>query len=909
MGRSIRTNVLMMESDSEDDEEPSADGASQWARQIGESPEDDLVEMLSGVRSASVLATKIREEELKGEATKKTATTSTALTEPSTPKKGKRKSQSEPETAAPGLVTPVKMQMSKTGVDVSDVSTPIRRVAYELAATGAALFTSPSKTKNDDDGTAGSLFVAVKMIRSLNGLFVRINIESGHNLLAMDAGNTSDPYVKVSIINNATGAAVEGQVRRSGYRPKTLNPIWNESFYMGDEKLSFKDYSLKFDVYDFDIMSSDDAMGQAVLPLTHFAKYVNTSKRKRKTADKRERKSLKQLEASQSLASAVTGKLSGEPSQIALKLSETTDELKSEKADAHGERVAFKNGYFVLSHEWEMNVHLKLEKPSQEIFLLQEAKAMLVFAKELVDPRNFGKGIASSSVGNWFNAKVEQAVDVGKRRALKVIDTTVEEKKNKVSALAVADRDMPIVIKQYLGGLINVYLSDIQSELMSSISMRMKITEGAKVAKDSEPKSWKAKERSPFSIKRMFNSMRCWYLYNEVPCDMTIFGKVRNPWWWVSLGTKVYFGLGLQAIVFFIRLCLVDKRDEWQMFEFIAVFKGIQFVSGTISVFSGAWSFIKCAGIIDAGLAHTCDSEGPWVDEMNTCVFNPQVCALLNGGAYLVRILMCWYAFAKLKKSFAFGKAIAGDHRLIGGKILVVFVKPGARKTSKLIQACCAKLAWRSKKPVEEEPLDRFRRIVRTQIDFIYASKGLRGGTERRAGLGKFHYVQRRAKVKDYDPATGLHTIYYKDDKERTLHDVDLSSMTYTVMKLKHLQPRRIQRFLWGYELLTFCITLAITLQFIEWIDWGNGARWQLFLVTYWGQTLYNLLAFPFILMVIPGVNKLVCHAPKTGYNRQTGRLQRFRKRPTFAENVKEEPHPRSRIFHTCYPFSNKLRI
>lgn len=902
----------MMESDSEDDEAPSADGASEWARQVGESPEDDLAEMLSDLKSASVLATKMREEEVKGKATKKTAAQATepaSAAEPSTPKKGKRAAQSKSETEAPELVTPAKMQMSKTSVDVSDVSTPIRRVAYELAATGAALFTSSSQARDNDDGTAGSLFVSVKMIRSLNGLFIRINIESGHNLLAMDAGNTSDPYVKVSIINNATGAAVEGQVRRSGYRPKTLNPIWNESFYMGDENLSFKDYSLKFDVYDFDIMSSDDAMGQAVLPLSHFAKYANASIRKRKSIDtKREKKSLKQLEASKSLVSATSGTLSGEPSQIALKLSETkTGESKTEKT---GERIAFKNGYFVLSHEWEMNVHLKLEKPSEETFLLQEAKAMLVFAKELIDPRNFGKGIASSSVGNWFNAKVEQAVDVGKRRALKVIDTTIEEKKTKVSALAVADRDMPVVIKQYLGGLINVYLSDIQSELMSSISMRMKITEGAKVAKDAEPESWKVKKRSPFSIKRMFNSMRCWYLYNEVPCDMTIFGKVRNPWWWVSLGTKVYFGLGLQAIVFFIRLVLVDKRDEWQMFEFIAVFKGIQFVSGTISVFSGAWSFIKCAGVIDAGSAHTCDTQGPWVDEMNTCAFsNPKVCAILNGVSYLVRILMCWFAFAKLKKSFAFGKAIAGDHRLIGGKILIVFVKPGSRRRSRIVEACCAKFSCRSKKPVEEEPLDRFRRIVRTQIDFIYASKGLRGGTERRAGLGKFHYVQRRAKVKDYDPATGLHTIYYKDDKERTLHDVDLSSMTYTVMKLKHLQPRRIQRFLWGYELLTFCATLAITLQFVEWIDWGGGAMWQVFLVTYWGQTLYNLLAFPFILMIIPGVNKLVCHAPKTGYDRQTGRLQRFRKRPTFAENVKEEPHPRSRIFRTCYPFSNKLRI
>ena len=41
---------------------------------------------------------------------------------------------------------------------------------------------------------------------------------------------------------------------------------------MGSEKLRYKDCSLKFEVYDFDLMSADDAMGSATLPLTHFAK-------------------------------------------------------------------------------------------------------------------------------------------------------------------------------------------------------------------------------------------------------------------------------------------------------------------------------------------------------------------------------------------------------------------------------------------------------------------------------------------------------------------------------------------------------------------------------------------------------------------------------------------------------------
>jgi len=60
--------------------------------------------------------------------------------------------------------------------------------------------------------------------------------------------------------------------------------------------------------------------------------------------------------------------------------------------------------------------------------------------------------------------------------------------------------------------------------------------------------------------------------------------------------------------------------------------------------------------------------------------------------------------------------------------------------------------------------------------------------------------------------------------------------------------------------------------------------------------------------MIIPGVNKLVCHAPKTGYDRD-GNLKRFRKRPDFADDAWEDPNPRSRCVSACYPFTQRWRI
>ena len=142
------------------------------------------------------------------------------------------------------------------------------------------------------------------------------------------------------------------------------------------------------------------------------------------------------------------------------------------------------------------------------------------------------------------------------------------------------------------------------------------------------------------------------------------------------------------------------------------------------------------------------------------------------------RIVMCWYAFHRLRHSFAFGRAIASDHRLIGGTIVITTVTSGSRfKTYGRVKRFLKNAFARTK----FDALEQFRRLVRTQMVLIDKERTLRGGTSRQASglhraVGGFRYVRRTAKVKDYDEASGLHTIYYRDDEKKTRERVDLAA-------------------------------------------------------------------------------------------------------------------------------------
>uniref|UniRef100_A0A673J506 Synaptotagmin n=1 Tax=Sinocyclocheilus rhinocerous TaxID=307959 RepID=A0A673J506_9TELE len=81
------------------------------------------------------------------------------------------------------------------------------------------------------------------------------------DLISMDSGGTSDPYVKVFILPDKK-KKFDTKVHK-----KTLNPVFNESFVfkIAYEELGGK--TLVMSVYDYDRFSKHDIIGEVKLPM------------------------------------------------------------------------------------------------------------------------------------------------------------------------------------------------------------------------------------------------------------------------------------------------------------------------------------------------------------------------------------------------------------------------------------------------------------------------------------------------------------------------------------------------------------------------------------------------------------------------------------------------------------------
>ena len=130
------------------------------------------------------------------------------------------------------------------------------------------------------------------------------------------------------------------------------------------------------------------------------------------------------------------------------------------------------------------------------------------------------------------------------------------------------------------------------------------------------------------------------------------------------------------------------------------------------------------------------------------------------------------------------------------------------------------------------------------------------------------HTVYVKAKVVAYSVKSGLHTMYYLGggNDERDQEEVDLKKKLFSVVTLKQMQPRRLQLLIFYYDLVVFCFVIVVCTRVISMLDIKND-DWQLFGLLYWIQCFYSVLAFPFVCIVIPGVQSLICHAKVTGYD------------------------------------------
>jgi hypothetical protein len=566
--------------------------------------------------------------------------------------------------------------------------------------------------------------------------------------------------------------------------------------------------------------------------------------------------------------------------------------------------------------------------------LRREAGALLKQAGSFVSMATIGRTVNATGVGDFLSSKIENAVDVGKRRAVAMVELVLAETKDKIIDKVTADRDMPGGIRKVFQSVINVYFSEVQQEVLDELARRLKTLSYSHNKKRRKSRDIKSTMLAIgisswyeyFSFKyarKLVLDFRAWVLYNELPYDKSFWGKVRSPGWWLILLTKLYSGWGIQAFLYAMRLAMLDRTDEWQLFEYIANFKGIQFLSGVIAMIQGVLMFMECAGLRSGGEAHTCDSNGPGMDSRAVCgagVSNV-ACAAVVGLGFFARILLVWFAFLLLRRSFSFGKPIFNDQRLVGADIEIHEIRRGnkvswAYATSILncFLSCgrgasrAASTAYRGALGLEPTPRERFRAAVRATIDKM--KKNDPRWIQRYEG---HHTVYVKAKVVAYSVKTGLHTIHYqgggRSESDADQEEVNLQKKLYSVLKLKQLQPRRLQTMIFYYDLWVFAMVLIIVTRVVTKLDLKRD-DWQLFAVLYWIQTFYSVLAFPFVCLIIPGVQSLICHAKQTGYD-EFGTLQprlvRTRTRE-FDEDGNEEA-PRSKIVPGCYPLLNGDRL
>ncbi|KTF84764.1 hypothetical protein cypCar_00035893 [Cyprinus carpio] len=91
--------------------------------------------------------------------------------------------------------------------------------------------------------------------------YLTVGILQAADLLSMDSGGTSDPYVKVFILPDKK-KKYDTKVHK-----KTLNPVFNETFHFKIPFTEMGGKTLVMSVYDFDRFSKHDVIGEVKIPM------------------------------------------------------------------------------------------------------------------------------------------------------------------------------------------------------------------------------------------------------------------------------------------------------------------------------------------------------------------------------------------------------------------------------------------------------------------------------------------------------------------------------------------------------------------------------------------------------------------------------------------------------------------
>ena len=273
-----------------------------------------------------------------------------------------------------------------------------------------------------------------------------------------------------------------------------------------------------------------------------------------------------------------------------------------------------------------------------------------------------------------------------------------------------------------------------------------------------------------------------------MPFDKTIWGKLRDPVFILFFLLNLVPYLGLQTILFLLKLLAIEKRDDYQCIEFIESFKGLQFLQSMIFVVRGTIQYLECAGLQGVE-RHTCDMDGPGIISENNFVcsrMGSTFCWYMGIGEFLVKVVLVYIAYFLLDRSVSLGGKIFIDHRLEGAEIMLI---------SKV-----------ERKPFKPRPSGSRQRKKGIFSDMIHTKT-----------------VRTKAKIIKYDQKTGLHSLVYDRERRNCIkvgqtkfptHFKNLELENFKMLKLPGV-PKNVMNFLFWWDLLLFLSVFGLGVLFI----------------------------------------------------------------------------------------------
>jgi len=194
-----------------------------------------------------------------------------------------------------------------------------------------------------------------------------------------------------------------------------------------------------------------------------------------------------------------------------------------------------------------------------------------------------------------------------------------------VKESAVADPEMPMCVATRIETIVDRFWNDLVVYQEKMVQDAKDVATG-RLPADHAQLSVLGHPPMPFTPFWL----RAKVLYHFLPFDKSIFGCMKDPFWWLLTIFSIIPVFGIRVVFFAMVLIFLLRGcppDEYQLVSYILTFKGTQVLSsGVVMAIIAA---VKYNGCVHSDLGHTCDIDGPgatqdvisgFIDFFGSCV-------------------------------------------------------------------------------------------------------------------------------------------------------------------------------------------------------------------------------------------------------------------------------------------------